>query len=56
VIFDERVVDIVHVYKPAEIRQLKKSGQFVEESVRGGEDGGEPQEAEEDEPFDFSEL
>lgn len=54
--FEEKVVDIVHVYKPAEIRQLKKSGAFVEESVRGG--GGEEEAPGEDadDTFDFTEI
>jgi len=45
--------DIVYVYNPAEVRQLKKSGDFVEESVRPKEDGDIP---EEDDVFDFTEI
>lgn len=30
--FQENMVDIVYVYEPGEVRQLKKSGQYVEET------------------------
>jgi initiation factor 1A len=53
--FQAGTVDIVHVYDQAEVRQLKKSGEFVEESVRPHEDG-QTEIPEEDEPFDFDEI
>jgi initiation factor 1A len=55
--FDDKVVDIIHVYKPDEIRQLKKSGQFVEQSVRGETDIGDDYYSENnDDVFDFTEI
>lgn len=50
--FQNDRVDIVHVYDQAEVRELKKSGEYIEET-------GEYREAEEvveDEIFDFSEI
>lgn len=55
--FSEKTVDIIHVYDSAEIRQLKKSGQFVEESFRPrDEDGQANADQEDDNPFDFEEI
>lgn len=52
--FDNNV-DIVHVYNPDEVKQLKRMGEFVEESVRIGDDSGGVNEKE-DMPFDFEEI
>lgn len=54
--FQEGVVDIIHVYDQNEVRQLKKSGEFVEESVRP--DGGDNTNDNhvDDDPFDFDEI
>jgi initiation factor 1A len=49
--FEQDKVDIVYVYKENEVRQLKKSGEFVEENT-GGDDGS----IEEDNAFDFEEI
>lgn len=52
--FEDDKVDIIHVYKPEEVRQLKKSGEYVEESMRDADDTGAV--IEEDTPFDFEEI
>jgi translation initiation factor 1A len=53
--FQDNTVDIIHVYDAGEIRQLKKSGAFVEESVRPKNDG-DTDLPPEDDVFDFSEI
>ena len=53
--FQDDKVDIIHVYKPEEVRQLKKSGEYIEESVRDADDV-EAARIEEDVPFDFEEI
>jgi len=50
--FQDGIVDIIHVYDQAEVRQLKKSGEFVEESSRPDGDAV----VEDDMPFDFEEI
>lgn len=52
--FEDDKVDIIHVYKPEEVRQLKKSGQYIEESMRDADDTQAV--IEEDTPFDFEEI
>jgi translation initiation factor 1A len=52
--FEDDKVDIIHVYKPEEVRQLKKSGEYIEESMRDADDTGAV--IEEDTPFDFEEI
>lgn len=52
--FEDDKVDIIHVYKPEEVRQLKKSGQYIEESMRDADDTQAI--IEEDTPFDFEEI
>ena len=52
--FEDDKVDIIHVYKPEEVRQLKKSGEYIEESMRDGDDTQAV--IEEDTPFDFEEI
>ena len=54
--FQDDVVDIVHVYEPTEVRQLRKSGAFVEESVRHTDDCDMPPDDDDDGGFDFSEI
>uniref|UniRef100_A0A6C0EMC1 S1-like domain-containing protein n=1 Tax=viral metagenome TaxID=1070528 RepID=A0A6C0EMC1_9ZZZZ len=53
--FQKSIVDIVHVYDPKEVRQLRKSGAFVEEARCPEED--EDQHGSEDYMgFDFDEI
>jgi translation initiation factor 1A len=52
--FEDDKVDIIHVYKAEEVRQLKKSGEYIEESVRDSEDT--ETRVEEDTPFDFEDI
>lgn len=52
--FEDDKVDIIHVYKPEEVRQLKKSGEYIEESMRDGDDTQAV--IEEETPFDFEEI
>ena len=52
--FEDDKVDIIHVYKPEEVRQLKKSGKYIEESMRDADDTHAV--IEEDTPFDFEEI
>ena len=49
--FEKDKVDIVYVYKENEVRQLKKSGQFVEENT-----GGDDDTIIEEDVFDFEEI
>lgn len=53
--FQDGIVDIIHVYDQSEVRQLKKSGEFVEESVRPDTDDVDDLPADDD-PFDFDEI
>lgn len=50
--FQESIVDIIHVYKHNEIRQLRKMGEFTEEIEDKSNDGNN----EDDTPFDFDEI
>jgi translation initiation factor 1A len=52
--FEDDKVDIIHVYKPEEVRQLKKSGEYIEESMRDSDDT--ETRVEEDTPFDFEDI
>jgi initiation factor 1A len=54
--FQEKMVDIVHVYKAEEARQLKKEGEILEECLRTTDDGESGQKVEEEFPFDFTEI
>jgi hypothetical protein len=54
--FQEKMVDIVHVYKTEEARQLKKEGEILEECLRATDDGEPWQKGEEEFPFDFTEI
>jgi translation initiation factor 1A len=54
--FQDNTVDIIHLYDAGEIRQLKKSGEFVEESVRNADNVGQADIPTEDDPFDFDEI
>ena len=54
--FQDKIGDIVHVYTPAEVRQLKKDGKFVEESVRPAGEDGEIADTVEDDTFNFEEI
>lgn len=50
--FQDSIVDIVHVYKANEVRQLKKKGEFLEDIEEKSSDTL----AEDDQPFDFDEI
>lgn len=52
--FQDNTVDIVYVYDSGEVRQLRKLGEFVEESVRPETDGLDI--PDEDTAFDFDEI
>lgn len=54
--FQENIVDIIHVYEVSEIRQLKKSGDFVEETLRIDNENGSVDMPEDEIPFDFDEI
>lgn len=54
--YQDNIVDIIHVYDASEVRQLKKSGAFVEESVRNTEDKDDLPQDDDDGGFDFSEI
>lgn len=48
-------VDIIHVYKAEEVRELRKRGEFEKESM-GDNDEDKTNVIEEDNPFDFEEI
>lgn len=50
--FDDNV-DIIHVYKPQEIKELKKRGEFERETM--GEERDDAK-VDDDMPFDFEEI
>jgi len=52
--FQDSKVDIIHVYNAIEARQLRKIGEFVEESIRAETE--DPEEPVEDLPFNFDDL
>lgn len=54
--FQDTIVDIIHVYDVSEVRQLRKSGEFVEESVRPEAEDGKGENQDDDMPFDFDEI
>ena len=54
--FQEKMVDIVHVYKAEEARQLKKEGEILEECLRATDDGEPWQKGDDEIPFDFTEI
>jgi len=49
--FQENVVDIVHVYDTFEVKQLRKSGKFVDDSEELNRTLQD-----QDEPFDFNDI
>ncbi len=53
--YQDNIVDIVNVYTSDEVRQLKKSGAFVEESVRDDDDDQTDLDPPQEE-FDFGEI
>lgn len=62
--YDEKTADIIYVYNPAEVRQLKREGRIVEDLFRIAEESEETRDVrarqgnknEDDCPFNFDEI